>query len=73
VDKWVGKFQLGNDIVAHALGGSGGQRHDWHIGKPLAQLAQLALFWAKVVPPFRDAVGFVDRDRGHIHLRHPTR
>src|SRR5215469_6032728 len=36
-----------------------------------AQAAQLAVFWAKLMPPFRNAVRLVDGKKGYRHTAQP--
>ena len=40
--------------------GGGGQRQADRLGEAAAHLDQLAVFGAEVMPPFGDAVGFID-------------
>ena len=69
-----------DDVVAHALGGRGGERHHRDAGKAFAQRGELAVLGAEVVSPFADAVRLVDGDaaRGSSveaaqKLRHDSR
>ena len=55
-------MQLIDNILAHALGCSRGQRHDRHIREMFSQFFQLAVLRAKVVAPLADAMRFVDGD-----------
>ena len=60
VNVGVAEFELGEDIVAHALGRGSGERKHRHVRIALAQLAQLAVFRAKIMSPLTDTVSFID-------------
>src|SRR5437879_2896829 len=51
------------NVVPHALGGRRGQGETSCAREPVADLSQAAVFRPEVVAPFRDAVGFVDREK----------
>jgi len=60
------EFEQRDDVVAHALRGGRGQRHDRHFGKMLPQLGKLAVLGSKIVSPFTDAVGFVHGQQFYV-------
>ena len=50
------------------LGGGRGKGHQGRIREMPAQLCQLPVFRPKVMPPFADAMGLVDRDQPRLPL-----
>ena len=65
------QLKLVNDVVAHALRGAGGECGDGTVGKMDSQAAQLAVFGAKLVSPFRNAMRFVDGEKRDRHALQP--
>ena len=61
---WILKMKLFGNIVTDLLGRRGGISTDSDIGKNLLQNAKLAIFRPKVVPPYTDAMGFIDGNKG---------
>ena len=52
-----------NDVILHARGSRGGQRqHDRHM-ELIARLGNMQIIGAKVVPPLREAMRFVDGEQ----------
>src|SRR6185437_15160982 len=67
----VGKRELANDVALHGGCGGGGEGDDgaWPQGGEV--LAERPVVGAEVVPPLRDAVGFIDGDeRGRAPGQH---
>src|SRR5579863_494296 len=64
MSKGIAKTKLLDDVVADDLRGAGGEGGDGLIGEKFAKAAELAVVRAKVVAPFGDAVGFVNREEG---------
>jgi hypothetical protein len=60
--------QLAADVVHHFLGGGGGQRQHRRTAQGLDRAGHLEVGRAEVVPPLRDAVGFVDHHQGDLHF-----
>ena len=58
--------QMFYDILSHALCGCCRERHERNVGKPLAQLRDLAILWAEIVAPLGNAVSLINRDRRQI-------
>lgn len=67
----IGAFcqsQGSQHVVTYLLVGCGGEAHDGHIGKGLAEPAQTLKVLAEVVAPLADAVGLIDGDAGELAL-----
>ncbi len=56
----IAQLKLIKDVVPHPPGGARRKSGDGPVRKMGAQAAQLAVFGAKFVPPFRDAVRLID-------------
>ncbi len=56
----LGNGEGGFDVCPDSFGGSGGDGDTGGIGQAIANVDELAVFGAKIVAPFGDAVGFVD-------------
>src|SRR5205807_266499 len=56
----VGQAELGDDVAADALGGSGRVGVDRGAGEMLLKPAQLAVFGTEVMAPVADAVGLIN-------------
>src|SRR5436305_139255 len=69
-DVYVGiaEFELGEDIVAHALGRGSSERQHWHLWIALAQLAQLTVFRTKIMPPLSDTVSLIDGQQRETNM-----
>ena len=63
----IAQLQLLKNVVPHLPGGAGGEGRDGMIGKMRAQPAQLPVFGAEFVPPFRNAMRFVDGEKANRH------
>ena len=61
-DVFIGyaEFELFDNVVADLLRGAGRERRDGPLRKILPQAAELAVFRAKLMPPFGDAMRLVD-------------
>ncbi len=68
VARGIFQVQLPDDVAAHALGGSGGERHRWHAGEHLPQRRKLPVFRAEIVAPFADAMRLVNGEQVHVPL-----
>ncbi len=55
--------KLPNDVMPHVLRGAGREGRDGAIRKMIAQAAQQAVFGAKLVAPFRNAMRFVNGEK----------
>ena len=64
----VAHVELAHDVIAHALGGRRGERHERHAGEVRAQVGNLPVFGPEIVAPFRDAVRLVNRDERDFPL-----
>ena len=62
------QMELLDDVLAHAAGGGGGERHDRHAGKKLAQGRNLAVFGTEIMAPFADTMRLVNGEEGHVPL-----
>ena len=62
------QVELLDDVLAHAAGGGGRERHDRHAGKQLAQGGNLAVFGAEIMAPFADAMRLVNGEEGDVPL-----
>jgi hypothetical protein len=58
----LAQFQMRNNVLAHATGRGGGERHEWDVGKMFSQVGELAVFGTEIVAPFADAMRLVNRD-----------
>ena len=58
----VAQFQMGDNVLAHPLRGGGGERHEGHAGKMIAQIGDLPVFRPEIMAPFADAMGLVNGD-----------
>ena len=67
-DRNLGRAQLKlfENVASDPLGSRRRQRHDRSLGKVFSKLEELSVLWAKVVPPLRYAVGFVDGDHPDV-------
>ena len=62
------QFQLHHDFLACDRVRRGGERNARNVGKPFVQNRQTPVFGAKIVPPLRNAMRFIDREQRHRHL-----
>ncbi len=67
-DRRILQTQLGNNVAADALGRGRRERVQRHVGKIVAQAAELPVLGTKIVAPLADAVRFVDGDEPHAGL-----
>ena len=67
----IAKLKLLEDVVPHALRGAGGEGGDGLTGKVLPQGGELAVFGAKFVAPFGNAVRLVDGEERQRHAAQP--
>eukprot|EP00965_Chrysotila_dentata_P202984 6181449-Pleurochrysis_carterae.AAC.3 len=58
----VREAEDGDDVVQHALGGGGGERHHGHGGEVELELGQLLVVGPEVVAPLRHAVRLVNHE-----------
>ena len=65
VARRLAELELRLDVLADALGGRGGERHERNLREQLAELRELAIFGTKIVAPLADAVRLVDRYQVH--------
>ncbi len=70
-DEFVGRGELerGTDVLPYPRRGCGRERQADRIREAISHFDELAIFGAEVVPPLRDAVGFVDREQGNFQSR----
>ena len=61
--------ELPGDVVADAWRGRGREGVKAGLGKSLPEQGQLPILRAEVVAPLADAMGLVDREPLHAHLR----
>ena len=59
------ELELLGDVLAHALGGGGRERHERDLREAVAELGNLAILGSEVVAPLADAVGLVDGEEVH--------
>lgn len=64
----VAELELGEDVLADAWGSAGGEGGDGGVGEVVADLAEEAVFGAKLMAPLADAMGFVDGEPADVHL-----
>ena len=64
----IAESQLRDDVLPHAIGRGGGQRHHRCLGKPATQRGDLPVLRAKVVAPFADTMRLVDGDQPRLPL-----
>ena len=69
----IAQLQLVKNVVPHPLGGAGGEGRNGTVGKMRAQTAQLPVFRAKLMPPLRDAMGFVNREKRDRYTLQPIK
>ena len=62
----IAKLQLRDDVLPHAIGRSGSQRHHRCLGKTAAQCGDLPVLRAKVMTPLADAVSLVNGDQPRL-------
>ena len=62
----LAQFQMRDDVLAHAAGGGGGKRHEWHFREKFPQIGNLAVFRTKIVAPFADAMRLVHGDEADV-------
>ena len=60
------QLQMVDDVLAHAAGGGGGERHERDGRKMFSQFRNLAVFGAEIVAPFADAMRLVNGDEFYI-------
>ncbi len=60
------ELQVRDDVLAHAAGRGGGERHQRHAGQGRAEAGELAILGTEVVAPLRHAVGLVDGEAGDV-------
>ena len=60
--------ELPQDVGLHVGRGGGRQSDRCRIAQPLANLDQPRIIRAKIVAPFADAMGFIDRQKSHVAL-----
>ena len=63
-DLRVAEFELFDDVLAHALGGGGGEGEYRDVRNQLPHFLEAAVFRAEIVAPLADAVRLVHRQRG---------
>ena len=68
IDAGVTQVELLQDVRPDARRSGGSERHERHAREALAQRGELAVFRTEVVPPFADAVRFIDGDLRHLPL-----
>jgi hypothetical protein len=66
------EFQLLDDVVAHAMCRAGGECRDRLARKFFLKHFQFAVVGAKFVPPFRNAMRFVDHKKRDRHFLQPV-
>ncbi len=64
----VGQIELFQDVVTYVCRRRCGQRDGLRIANLVAELSQSSVVVAKVVTPFADAMGFVDRQQLNLCL-----
>ena len=64
----VGNAELGEDVGARAAVCGRGQRQPRHVRMIVEQRLEHAIVGPEIVPPFADAMRFVDRDQREIHV-----
>src|ERR1035438_7292599 len=52
-----------DDVIAHATGGRGGERHERNAGEIFSQFRNLAVFRTEIMAPFADAMRLVNGDK----------
>ena len=62
----LAQFQMRDDVLAHAPGRGGGERHERDVGKMFSQFGNLAVFRTEIVAPFADAMRLVNGDEFHV-------
>ncbi len=65
-DGRVGKVEMLDDVLAHPLGGRGGEGHDRDAREALAQSAKLPVLGPEIVAPLGDAMRLVNDDAADI-------
>src|SRR5271154_1344350 len=66
------QLQLRQNVVPHMPRGARRESRDRTIGKLRAQPAQLPVFGTEFVPPLRDAMRLVNREKRHRHILQPA-
>jgi len=59
--------ELLDDVATHPVGGRGRQGDGGRVAQQAAEIAEPGVVGAKIVPPFADAVGLVDRQQLDPH------
>src|SRR4029077_20855593 len=67
----IAQAKLLDDVAAHTFCGAGRECGDGSIGENLAQAAELAIFRTKLMAPLRDAMGFVNSEKGERKTLEP--
>ena len=62
----IPQAQLRYDVLPHPFRSGGGERHHRRVGKPRPQLGKGAVVGPEIVPPFADAVGFVNGNQPQV-------
>ena len=63
----VAQAQVFQDIRLYLGRSSSGQGDDWHfLTDPVQHRTNSAVFWAKIVSPFRDAMRFIHRNKRNV-------
>ena len=62
------QIQLADDIIPHPFRSGGGEGNDRRLGKVPPQGAQVAVIGAELMPPFGNAVGFVNGDEAQFQM-----
>ena len=62
------QIQLADDVGAHPFRSGGGEGNDRRLGKVPPQGAQVAVIRAELMPPFGNAVGFVNGDEAQFQM-----
>ena len=68
----IAQLQLMKNVVTHSPGGAGGKGRDGTIRKVRSQPAQLPVFGTKLMPPFGDAMRFIDGEESDGHSLQPA-
>ena len=66
VAAWFVQLEMLDDVLAHAIRGRGGERHERNLRKQLAQLGNLPVLGTKIVAPLTDAMRLVHCDERHV-------
>ena len=61
----VAELELVGDVLADALGGRGGERHEGDLREAFAELGNLPILGAEIVAPLADAVRLINGEEVH--------